>query len=127
MIEVCKQPCSECGFTKDGTRNTLYAEAISMIANGTVFPCHMYLKSITGSENEGVEKLTHVKVCKGYVAFIKKNFPGIIETYRETHQYVWNQDLLPQITDKDMENILTVDELIERHQALKSMTFLRKV
>ena len=120
-IKPCSKICNECGFTKNGTKNTLYAEAFDIIQNGVVFPCHMYLKAHSGSESYGAENLDEVKVCRGYVAYMKKHNLGVIETWDSRLQYFWFQNLLNDIRDEELEDIYSPEELIEAHEGLKKM------
>ena len=122
-ISVCSKICSECGFT-GSTSDTLYAEFYNIVKQGVLFPCHMYLKSQTGSESYGVEKLTTVKVCRGYVAFVKKynlisaianNYPSVVPVWRE---------LLDNIQDVELDSILSLDQLKEKHKGLRENIYL---
>jgi len=118
-ISPCKQVCSECGFVKSGTKDTLYAEAFDMIQTGTVFPCHMYLRAHTGSESYGTETLKDIQVCRGYVAHVAKYYPEILESYRADIQYIWFQYLLPHLDSSDFEELYTPEELIQAHKGLR--------
>ena len=112
-ISVCNKICTECGFSKHGSKNTLYAEAFDIMKTGTLFPCHMYLRSISGSESHGTEHLTEVKVCRGYVSyqFLYGKIPAnTVQT--------WNY-LMSQLNESDMEDIYTPDELIANHEGLR--------
>jgi len=123
-IKPCSKACVECGFTKDGTTDTLYAESFSIIDTGVIFPCHMYLKSKTGNESYGAETLDEIQVCRGFVAFIKKNLMHVVEYWRADVQYIWFNYLLNEIDDSEFENIRTFEELLDSHKALRSNTFL---
>jgi len=112
-ISICKKTCNKCGFSRKGTKNTLYKEILHYISQGKVFPCHLELKKVTGSENSGVSKLKEVKICRGYVGFIKKNldnttFNPILVEYLS--------DFMDQINDEELEDIYSKEELYEAHQ-----------
>ena len=122
-IEVCKKICNECGFT-GSTSDTLYADFYNILKRGIVFPCHKYLHSQTGSESYGVEKLHTVKVCRGYVAFVKKynvisaiasNYPSLVPIWKE---------LLDDIRDEELDTILSLDQLKEKHKGLRENIYL---
>ena len=120
-VSPCSKICHECGFTKKGMKNTLYAEVFDIIQNGVVFPCHMYLKKHSGHESFGTENLQEIKVCRGYIAYMKKHKLDVIETWNTDLQYFWFQNLLNEISDEEMEDIYSPDELIEAHEGLKKM------
>lgn len=122
-ITVCSKICNECAFN-GSTKDTLYAEAFNIINKGIVFPCHKYLKSKTGNESYGVETLDEVKVCRGYVAFIKKYYLHKVENWRADIQYIWFQNLLNKIDDLELDEILNLDELIENHIGLRDKIYL---
>ena len=122
-IEVCKKICNECGFT-GATSDTLYADFYNILKRGVLFPCHKYLQSQTGSESYGVEKLTTVKVCRGYVAFVKKygvinaiasNYPSLVPVWKE---------LLDDIQDEELESILSLEQLKDHHRGLREDIYL---
>ena len=122
-IEVCKKICNECGFS-GATSDTLYADFYDILKRGVVFPCHKYLKSQTGSESYGVEKLTTVKVCRGYVAFVKKygvinaiasNYPSLVPVLKE---------LLDDIQDEELDSILSLEQLKDHHRGLREDIYL---
>ena len=122
-IEVCNKICNACGFT-GATSDTLYADFYNILKRGVLFPCHKYLKSQTGSESYGVEKLTTVKVCRGYVAFVKKynvinaiasNYPSLVPVWKE---------LLVDIKDEELDQILSMDQLKEKHKGLRENIYL---
>lgn len=112
-ISLCPKICSECGFTTDGTTDTLYAEAFDIIRMGTLFPCHMYLKSITGSESYGTEHLTDVKVCRGYVSYMYLHAP-----YPQYLPAIW-KDLFNQLDMFDIDRIHTPESLVASHIGLR--------
>ena len=122
-ITVCNKVCSSCGFT-GSTTDTLYADFYNILKRGVLFPCHKYLHSQTGSESYGVEKLTTVKVCRGYVAFVKKYglIAGIASNYPHIVPY-W-QPLLKEIKDDELDSILSMDQLKEKHKGLRENIYL---
>ena len=122
-IEVCKKICNTCGFT-GSTSDTLYAVFYDILKKGVLFPCHNYLYSQTGSESYGVEKLTTVKVCRGYVAFVKKygvinaiasNYPSLVPVWKE---------LLDDIKDEELDTILSLEQLKDHHRGLREGIYL---
>ena len=113
-ISVCNKICKECGFTKNGTKNTLYYETIDMFRKGMLFPCHMELKAVSGDESYGVEMLEEIKVCRGYVAFMAKHNPVM-----KYVSHIW-RDLLNEVDSKELDNILEWSELFENHEALRN-------
>jgi len=123
-VKPCSKICQECGFIKSGAKNTLYAETFDIVQSGVVFPCHMYLKSQTGNESYGTENLKEIKVCRGYIAYMKKHNLDLIETWESNKQYFWFQNLLNEITDEDLKDIYSPDELIEAHKGLKEHIYL---
>ena len=124
IIKTCNKICGECGFTKDGTTDTLYNEAFDIIENAIVFPCHMYLKSKTGSENQGTEMLDEIHVCRGYVAFMLKNCKDILIKQRGLKYSLW-VDLVGEILHDDLSNICTPEELYARHIGLREKINMR--
>lgn len=122
-IEVCKKICNKCGFT-GATKDTLYADFYDILKRGVLFPCHKYLRSQTGSESYGVEKLTTIKVCRGYVAFVKKysvisaivsNYPSLVPVWKE---------LLDDIQDEELDSILSLEQLKGHHKGLREGIYL---
>ena len=122
-IEVCKKIGNECGFT-GSTSDTLYADFYDILKRGVLFPCHKHLYSQTGSESYGVEKLTTVKVCRGYVAFVKKygvissiasNYPSLVPVWKE---------LLDDIQDEELDTILSLEQLKDTHIGLREDIYL---
>lgn len=118
-VKPCSKICHECGFIKDGAKNTLYAETFDIVKNGVVFPCHMYLKAHSGSESFGTENLDEIKVCRGYVAYMKKHNLDVIETWKTDLQNFWFQELLSEITDEEMVDIYSPEELMLAHKGLR--------
>lgn len=117
-ITVCSKICTECGFSKMGTTDTLYAEAIDIIDRGILFPCHMYLRAHTGDESHGTETLDEVRVCRGYVAYMKLYAPKYI--IAPAH---W-QHLIAEITYDDLKLIWRPDDLIANHKGLREGIYL---
>ena len=72
-IEPCSEVCHECGFLSDSQVGILKEELglKYIVENGILFPCHLQLKAVTGSENSGVEQYADekdvFKVCRGFV------------------------------------------------------------
>ncbi len=122
-IEVCKKICNECGFT-GATSDTLYADFYNILKSGIIFPCHKYLKSQTGSESYGVEKLTTIKVCRGYVAFAKKYsaISAVISKYPSLSP-IW-KDLLNDIQDEELATILSLEQLKGHHIGLRDNIYI---
>ena len=118
-VNCCKKICNTCGFTKNGTNNTLYAEAIDIIKQGVIFPCHEYLQSKTGSENTGTETLKEIKVCRGYVAYMKINRPEL-----SLFTPIWDK-LFNEIRVDELEEIYSKSELIQNHNGLRNKIYLR--
>lgn len=116
-ISVCNHICKECAFN-NSTKDTLYAEAYNIIEEGILFPCHMYLKSMTGSESFGTELLDEVKVCRGYVAFQLKYY----YEHRKDNP-MWNK-LFSEIEESELEDILSLVELENNHKGLKEKIYL---
>ena len=122
-ISVCSKICNECGFN-GSTSDTLYAEFYNIVKQGVLFPCHMYLKSKTGNESYGTETLKEVKVCRGYVGFVKKW--GLISDIASNYPHVvpyW-QPLLNEIRDDELDQILSIDQLKEKHKGLRENIYL---
>lgn len=124
-ITVCSKICNECGFT-GSTTDTLYAEFYDIVKQGTLFPCHKYLKSQTGNESYGTETLKEVKVCRGYVAFVRKYglIAGIASNYPSQVKY-W-KPLLEDIGVEELDDILSLVQLIKIHKGLRENIYLGK-
>ena len=122
-ISVCSKICNECGFT-GATSDTLYAEFYDIVVQGALFPCHKYLKSQTGNESYGTETLKEIKVCRGYVAFVKKCgiVAGIVSNYPSAVPY-W-QPLLKEIRDDELDQILSFSQLKKIHKGLRENIYL---
>lgn len=123
VIKPCNKICSKCAFN-GSTKDTLYYELFDILKNGIIFPCHLYLKSKTGCEYLGAETLNEVRVCRGYVAFIKKYYLDKVENWRADNQYIWFQYLLNKIDDSELDEILSLEELIENHKGLRERIYL---
>lgn len=122
-ISICSKICNACAFN-GSTKDTLYAEFYTIVKQGVLFPCHKYLKSQTGNESYGTETLKEVKVCRGYVAFIKKYnlISNIASNYPSKVKY-W-KPLLEEIQDEELTNILSLDQLKNNHKALREGVYL---
>lgn len=122
-ITVCSKVCSSCAFN-GSTKDTLYAEFYNIVKQGVLFPCHKYLKSKTGNESYGVETLDEIKVCRGYVAFVKKYglIAGIASNYPFMVRY-W-QPLLNEIRDDELNQILSFSQLKDIHKWLRENIYL---
>lgn len=116
-IKPCSRICNECAFN-GSTKDTLYAEAIDIIMDGRIFPCHMYLKSKTGCEYLGTETLDDIQVCRGYVAFMKKYHKHVA---RLNPMWV---ELFDEIDDCELENIISPIDLFENHKGLRERIYL---
>ena len=122
-INVCSKICSECGFN-GSTSDTLYAEFYNIVKQGILFPCHMYLKSKTGNESYGTETLKEVKVCRGYVAFVKKyNLISAIASNYPSRVTYW-KPLLEEIQEEELRDILSLKQLVENHKGLREGVYL---
>jgi len=118
-IETCKL-CSECGFVRGGIRGTLKPELglHEIIENQVLFPCHLQLKAVTGSENTGVEeyseKVDTFKVCYGYVASLHKS--------RIPPKHITMKTLMESLdtTSEDYKKIMTIGETVKYHAKHKS-------
>lgn len=124
-ITTCEKICCECGFN-GSTEDTLYADIVDIAKQGVVFPCHMYLKSKTGSENQGTETLKKIKVCRGYVAWFKKFnlIAGLASNY-PSRVKLW-QELTDQIKDEELEPILDMEELRKIHKGIRDNIYLHR-
>ena len=116
-ISVCSKICNECGFN-GSTTDTLYAEFYNIVIQGTLFPCHMYLKSQTGCEFLGTETLDTIKVCRGYVAYMKK-----YHSFQIRRSKVWEY-LTSQIEPKELDSILSLEDLKANHVHLRDGIYL---
>jgi hypothetical protein len=122
-LTVCNKICKECAFN-GSTKDTLYAEFYTIMKQGILFPCHLYLKSQTGNESYGTETLKEVKVCRGYVAFAKKyNLISAIASNYPSQVKYWIP-LLKDIKIEELRDILSLEELIENHKGLNRGVYL---
>lgn len=112
-IKPCNKICKECGFIKGGATDTLYAETAEMVHQGILFPCHMELKAISGDESYGVEQMDDVRVCRGYVAFMRLNYPDLANL-----SVVW-KDMMNEITNEELAITYTTNGLIANHKPLR--------
>lgn len=102
-IEPCSKVCSECGFLPGSPVGILQPEIREYIAKGILFPCHMKLRSVTGSDNQGVELYMTVqptvKVCRGYIiAMIKSGIPPQNQAWAKLYHAV-GSDIDPRVMD----------------------------
>jgi hypothetical protein len=116
-INCCSAICKECAFN-GATKDTLYAESFEIIDSGIIFPCHMVLKAHSGNESYGAETLKEVKVCRGYVAFMKK-----YHSKKFCHNQVWSK-LFSEIVPNELDEISSIDELLSNHIGLRDMIYL---
>ena len=91
-IKPCDEVCHECGFLNDSQVGVL-KESLGLreiIEEGVLFPCHLQLKAVTGSENTGVEIYAEekniFKVCRGlvessYISGLHKGNPAWEKLY----------------------------------------------
>jgi hypothetical protein len=96
-IEPCKSVCHECGFLYGSDQGVLTRDFIPMMKAGTLFPCHMKLKEVTGSINQGVDKYVKnshtLKICRGYVLSMKKSgIPPLNEAWVKLYKDVEGDD-----------------------------------
>ena len=118
-VKCCSKICNSCGFLKGGIQNTLYAEAVEMMIEHHIFPCHLYLKAHTGSESYGTETLKDVEVCRGYVAFTK----FYLNPYLGLFSKAWDK-LFEEIKPEEIDLIYNPKELYQNHKALREGTYL---
>ena len=111
-VKPCDKPCVECGFKKDSQVGVLQPEILDFIKNGNLFPCHMKLKEVTGSENTGVElyKATQevIYVCRGYVESVVKS------SLKMPNQFIW-EDLINQVKNDLHDDIMDIQESLKYH------------
>lgn len=119
-INVCKKICKECAFNGN-TKDTLYAEALHIMEANKIFPCHSFLRKVTGSENTGTESLNEVRVCRGYVAYMKKH--DLITTTHPQLMEIWTE-LLSKISKEELDSIISKEELINNHKHLRNNVYL---
>ncbi len=116
-ISTCNKTCRECAFN-GSAKDSLYAETYNIIKKGIIFPCHMYLKSKSGDMSYGTEDLEEVKVCRGYVAFMKKYHDDI--AIKQPHWAYLFQD----IDDSELKDIISMKKLLENHKHLREGIYL---
>ena len=110
-ITVCKKMCIECGFHKDSQRGTLHKELIEYVMEQKLFPCHLELKKVTGSENEGCDiycnEVEEVRVCRGLIEcmYISQIEPINIDT----------EKLYSLVKDNISEGIMNLGEVVQHH------------
>ena len=113
-IEPCEEVCHECGFLNDSQVGVL-KESLGLkeiIEKGVLFPCHLQLKAVTGSENTGVEIYAEeketFKVCRGLVesSFIS----GL-----HLDNPIWI-DLYEKLNAKFDSKTMTINETIKYHK-----------
>lgn len=122
-LTVCSKICNECAFN-GSTKDTLYAEFYAIMKQGILFPCHLYLKSQTGNESYGTETLKEVKVCRGYVAFVRKyNLISAIASNYPSQVKYW-KPLLEEIQEEELTSILSPEELMKNHIGLRENTYI---
>jgi len=121
-INCCNKICDECAFNGN-TENTLYAETYNIINNFILFPCHKYLKSKTGCEYLGAETLNEIKVCRGYVSFMKKYHINDLKSIDVNSQLIWI-DLFNEIRDYELKDILDLKTLESKHIALRDKIYI---
>lgn len=117
QITVCEKICCECAFN-GSSKDVLYAETKRVIKDKQIFPCHMYLKSKTGCEFLGTETLSTIKVCRGYVAFMKKFHEKELKD-----NYVW-EFLLNKIEPEELNSILNLNDLVANNCHLREGVYL---
>ena len=110
-ISTCKKMCNECGFSKHSQRGTLQEELIQYISEQKLFPCHLELKKVTGSENTGVEKYIEevktIKICRGLIECM---YISCIEAKNETIQKLYDE-----VKDNISPDIMNLGEVINHH------------
>jgi len=111
-IIPCKKVCKECGFLNNSDVGVLQPNIIDVVNTQTIFPCHMELKKVTGSENTGVESYMaseeEFRVCRGYLESLAKSD---VEP-----RYELLRKLIEEVSQNMTDNIMTIDESIEYHR-----------
>ena len=113
-VEPCSEVCFECGFLSDSQVGVLKESLglVEIIEKGVMFPCHLQLKAVTGSENTGVEQYMEekdtFKVCRG---LIESSFISGLHTDKE----VW-QEMYEKLDGKLNSKTMTIQETIEYHK-----------
>ena len=112
-IKPCDEVCHECGFLNDSQVGVLKESMglIDIIEKGIIFPCHLKLKAVTGSENTGTEIYAETKdtfqVCRGYVE-------SMFLSGKELGNPAW-RDLYEKLDGKFNSKTMTIEETIEYH------------
>lgn len=113
-IEPCEEVCSECGFLNDSEVGVL-KESLGLseiIEKGVIFPCHLQLKAVTGSENTGTElyaeKKDTFKVCRGLV---ESSFISGLHLDKDIWQLLYEK-LDGRLNSKTM----TIEQTLEYHK-----------
>ncbi len=123
-IEPCQEVCHECGFLNDSQHGVLKEDLglLDIIKDGILFPCHLQLKAVTGSENEGVEQYVEetntFKVCRGYVEsmYISENGAEFADNP------IWKK-LFNDVKGNINPKVMTISETIDYHkQRTKDVT-----
>jgi hypothetical protein len=113
-IEPCKSVCHECGFLQGSQKGVLTPDVVHFVKTGTLFPCHLQLKAVTGSENQGIEIYVQtqetIKICRGYVISMYKS--GIPPKHK-----LWAK-LYNDIKSDDMSSIMSIPEALNYHERL---------
>ena len=113
-IQPCDEVCHECGFLNDSQVGVL-KESLGLkeiIDSGVIFPCHLQLKAVTGSENTGVEIYAEekdtFKVCRG---LIESSFISGLHTDNPSWKVLYEK-LDGKLNPKTM----TIRETLEYHK-----------
>jgi hypothetical protein len=110
-IIPCEKRCSECGFSKNAIKGTLQKEIIDCVNTQTIFPCHMELRKVTGSVNEGVELYAEsqdvFRVCRGYIASMRKS--GVQPRYELL------RELFEEVSTDNEDEIMSLEEAYKYH------------
>ena len=115
-IEPCEEVCHECGFLNDSQIGVLKKDLglLDIIEQGILFPCHLQLKAVTGSENTGVEEYAEkkdiFKVCRGFVEAMY-----IQDSEADAVQGVIWQKLFKDLDGKINPKTMTIDETLIYH------------
>lgn len=105
-ISLCNKVCIECGFLKDSKKGVLTPDVIHIVNRQILFPCHLELKKVSGSENTGVEQMEDVKICRGLVESL------VVSNIKPKHHEM--QKLMNQI-DEPNENIMEINDALRYH------------
>jgi len=112
-IAPCKEVCNECGFLNDSQVGVLKESMglLDIIEKGVIFPCHLHLKAVTGSENTGVEQYAEdkdtFKVCRGYVE-------SMFMSGKQLDNPAWRH-LYMQLSGEFHPKIMSIQETIDYH------------